>query len=57
VSLSELSSYDQFLEQGSEVDFELGCQVILKRRYEGVLRISIRPNLNAVIQIGITDNT
>ena len=25
------------------------------RKYEGVLRISIRPNLNAVIQVGITD--
>ncbi len=54
--LSELSSYDQFLEPGSETDFELGCQVILMRKYEGVLRISVRPNLNIVIHVGITDD-
>ena len=54
--LEELSSYDRFVETGSETDYELGCEVILKKKYEGVLRISIRPNLNAVIQIGITTN-
>jgi hypothetical protein len=51
--LEELSSYESFSEPGSETDYELGCQVVLKKRYDGVLRISIRPNLNAVVQIGI----
>lgn len=56
-SLSELSSYDQFIIPDSEIDYELGCQVMLMKDFEGVLRISVRPNLNAVIQIGITGNS
>jgi hypothetical protein len=54
--LDELTSYQQFSMKGSEADFELGCGMILKQQYEGVLRISIRPNLNAVIQVGVMDS-
>lgn len=51
--LEELASYEKFIVKGSENDYELGCQVILKQRYEGVVRVSVRPNFNAIIQVAI----
>lgn len=55
-SLDNLSSYEQFIVKGSQTDYQVGCLVILKQQFQGVLRISIRPNLNVVLQVGVMDS-
>ena len=54
-SLSELSSYSEFVVPGSRVDYELFTTLILMQRYEALLRVTVRPNLKVVLQLGLDE--
>jgi hypothetical protein len=40
---------------GTKKDYELFTTVIMMQKYEALLKINIRPNLNVVIQLGVED--
>jgi hypothetical protein len=50
-----MTSYSDFVENGSEKDFVLGAFVTVKNKYEGLLKINIRPDLSVVLQL-MSDN-
>ena len=54
-ALQHGSEYKKFSEEGSETDLELYCEVIILQKFEGVLKINVRPNLKVVLQIGVLD--
>ena len=56
-SLSPLTRYEDFVQPQSETDYELCCQLILLQKFEALLKICVRPNLKAVIQVGIIDDS
>lgn len=49
--LAEMTSYSDFVENGSEKDFVLGAFVIIKNKYEALLKINFRPDLSVVLQL------
>lgn len=51
--LKERVAYSRFTEEGSTVDYELFCEVVIREAHEGVLKIIVRPDLTAVIQAGL----
>ena len=53
--LGELSSYTAFAIPRSVKDYELYCAVIMMEKYEALLKINIRPNLEVIIQLGLED--
>jgi len=52
-SLSELVSYTTFVSPGSKKDYELFTEVIMMQKYDALMKINVRPNLNVVIQLGV----
>ena len=40
---------------GSRKDYELFTSLILMQRYSALLRITIRPNLKVVLQLGLDE--
>ena len=55
-SLMEITSYNEFVVPGSKKDYELYTSLLLMQRYEALLRVTIRPNLRVVLQLGIEDS-
>jgi hypothetical protein len=51
--LKERVPYGRFAEEGSTIDYELFCEVVIRESFEGVLKIVIRPDLSAILQAGV----
>lgn len=51
--LKEKVPYARFAEEGSTVDYELFCEVVVRESYEGVLKIVVRPDLTVLLQAGV----
>ena len=50
--LEYMSDYSEFSRPGSSTDLELYCKVIIMTKYEAILKINVRPNLEVVLQLG-----
>lgn len=46
-------SYTTFVSPGSKKDYELFTEVIMMQKYDALMKINVRPNLNVVIQLGV----
>jgi hypothetical protein len=40
---------------GSKKDYELFTSVLMMQKYEALLKINVRPNMNVVIQLGVEE--
>ena len=52
-SLVELTSYSEFVVPGNKKDYELYTSLILMQSFDALLRITIRPNLKVILQLGV----
>lgn len=55
--LTPFTKYEDFIRSGSETDYEIGCHLTLFQTCEAMLKISINPNLQVTLQIGIIDES
>ena len=51
-ALEYLTQYNDFAAPGSQTDLEMFCKIIMLQKYEAILKIVVRPNLQAVVQVG-----
>jgi hypothetical protein len=53
--LVELSPYSEFVVPGNKKDYELYTSLQLMQNYDALLRITVRPNLKVILQLGMDE--